>query len=88
MALSLTEFNRMVADYGPALYRMAYRMIGDRHEAEDLVQEAFRSAWKSRAVVSTGWGGPGMDHVDPATPRRRPLAKEQTPHGRIGQSEP
>ena len=49
MALSLAEFNRMVEDHGPALYRMAYRMMGDRHEAEDLVQEAFRSAWKSRA---------------------------------------
>jgi RNA polymerase sigma-70 factor (ECF subfamily) len=49
LALSLAEFNRMVADHGPALYRMAYRMIGDGHEAEDLVQEAFRSAWKSRA---------------------------------------
>ena len=39
----------MVSDHGPALYRMAYRMVGDSHEAEDLVQEAFRSAWKSRA---------------------------------------
>ena len=33
---------------GPAMYRLAYRLVGDRHEAEDLVQEAFRSAWKSR----------------------------------------
>jgi RNA polymerase sigma-70 factor (ECF subfamily) len=38
----------MVADHGPAMYRLAYRLVGDRHEAEDLVQEAFRSAWKSR----------------------------------------
>ena len=56
LALSLTEFNRMVADYGPALYRMAYRMVGDRHEAEDLVQEAFRSAWKSRASFQPDGG--------------------------------
>jgi RNA polymerase sigma-70 factor, ECF subfamily len=48
MALSLPEFNGMVEDSGPALYRLAYRLVGDRHEAEDLVQEAFRSAWKSR----------------------------------------
>ncbi len=48
MALVLAEFNRLVADHGPALYRMAYRLVGDRHDAEDLVQEAFRSAWKSR----------------------------------------
>ncbi len=48
MALTIAEFNGMVADHGPAMYRLAYRLVGDRHEAEDLVQEAFRSAWKSR----------------------------------------
>ncbi len=56
MALSLAEFNRMVADHGPTLYRMAFRMVGDRHEAEDIVQEAFRSAWKSRKLFRTGLG--------------------------------
>jgi len=30
------------------LYRLAFRLIGDRHDAEDVVQDAFRSAWKSR----------------------------------------
>jgi RNA polymerase sigma-70 factor (ECF subfamily) len=35
---------------------MAYRMMGDRHEAEDLVQEAFRSAWKSRNNYIAGRG--------------------------------
>lgn len=50
MALSLTEFNGMVQEHGSALYRLAYRLVGDRHEAEDLVQEAFRSAWKSRQL--------------------------------------
>ena len=56
MALSLTEFNRMVTEHGPRMYRMAYRMVGDRHEAEDLVQEAFRSAWKSRKLFRPGGG--------------------------------
>jgi RNA polymerase sigma-70 factor (ECF subfamily) len=56
LALSLTEFNRLVDDYGPALYRMAYRWVGDRHEAEDLVQETFRSAWKSRASFQSERG--------------------------------
>lgn len=50
MALSLARFNRMVADHAPSLYRMAYRAIGDHHEAQDVVQEAFRTAWKSRAT--------------------------------------
>ena len=56
LALSQAEFNHMVADYGAALYRMAYRMMGDRHEAEDVVQDTFRSAWKSRRLFTPGRG--------------------------------
>jgi len=56
LALSLAEFNRLVTDHGAALYRMAFRMVGDRHEAEDLVQDAFRSAWKSRSSFRAGLG--------------------------------
>jgi RNA polymerase sigma-70 factor (ECF subfamily) len=56
LALTQAKFNEMVDDHGPTLYRMAYRMIGDPHEAEDMVQEAFRSAWKSRARYQTGRG--------------------------------
>ena len=54
MPLSQADFNRWVTDHGPALYRVAYRLVGDRHEAEDAVQEAFRSAWKSRALFQVG----------------------------------
>jgi RNA polymerase sigma-70 factor (ECF subfamily) len=36
------------------MYRLAYRLVGDRHEAEDLVQDAFRSAWKSRGSYRSG----------------------------------
>jgi len=35
---------------------MAFRMVGDRHEAEDLVQDTFRSAWKSRHLFQHGRG--------------------------------
>ncbi|MBI3837632.1 MAG: RNA polymerase sigma factor [Planctomycetia bacterium] len=54
MALSQAAFNRLVADHGSALYRMAYRMVGDRHEAEDIVQETYRSAWTSRHGYQPG----------------------------------
>ena len=38
------------------MYRLAYRLVGNRHEAEDLVQEAFRSAWKSRNLFRPDGG--------------------------------
>lgn len=56
MALSQAEFDQLVDEHGPALYRMAYRMVGDRHEAEDVVQDTFRSAWKSRQRYEAGRG--------------------------------
>jgi len=56
LALSPAEFHRLVDDHSVALYRMAYRMVGDRHEAEDMVQEAFRSAWKSRGSYEPSRG--------------------------------
>ena len=54
MALTQAAFDRLVVEHGPALYRMAYRMIGDRHLAEDIVQETYRSAWTSRNGYQTG----------------------------------
>ena len=56
MALALAEFNRLVSEHGLALYRMAYRLVGDRHEAEDLVQDTYRSAWRSRQQFEPGRG--------------------------------
>ena len=56
MSLPLAEFDRLVAEHGPSLYRMAYRLVGDRQEAEDLVQDTYRSAWKSRESFRPGSG--------------------------------
>jgi RNA polymerase sigma-70 factor (ECF subfamily) len=56
LALSQAEFDLLVEGHGAALYRMAFRMLGDRHEAEDVVQDTFRSAWKSRSRYEAGRG--------------------------------
>jgi RNA polymerase sigma-70 factor, ECF subfamily len=41
-------FDRWVAEHVAVLYRVAYRLVGNPHDAEDVVQDAFRSAWTSR----------------------------------------
>jgi RNA polymerase sigma-70 factor (ECF subfamily) len=42
------DFDRWVAEHVAVLYRVAYRLLGSSHDAEDVVQDAFRSAWTSR----------------------------------------
>lgn len=48
LALSAEQFHRLVDQHGPTLYRVAFRMMGNRHDAEDVVQDTFRSVWNSR----------------------------------------
>lgn len=48
MPLSRADFSQLVDQHGEALYRVAYRLVGNAHEAEDIVQESYRSAWTSR----------------------------------------
>lgn len=40
-------FNQLVETYNKDLLRYAYWLAGDRHTAEDLVQETLLRAWKS-----------------------------------------
>jgi RNA polymerase sigma-70 factor (ECF subfamily) len=43
------EAFEMIYDrHGGAAFSLAYRMVGDRNVAEDAVQEAFLSIWRSR----------------------------------------
>jgi RNA polymerase sigma-70 factor (ECF subfamily) len=48
VGLTRADFVSKVDEYAPALYRIAYRMVSDAHDAEDIVQDTLRSAWKSR----------------------------------------
>ena len=48
-------FRVLVDREGPALVRASYRILGDLHEAEDVAQEAFVTAYRSLA----DWRGEG-----------------------------
>lgn len=56
MALARADFVDLVDEHAPALFRLAYRLVGNAHDAEDVVQETLRSAWKSRASFERGRG--------------------------------
>ena len=42
------QFNRWASDHAAVLYRVAFRLLGNAHNAEDVLQDTFRSAWTSR----------------------------------------
>jgi len=46
---STDAFEVVYDRHGAAAYSLAYRMVGNRALAEDITQEAFLSAWRSRA---------------------------------------
>ena len=56
MALSRADFVELIHEHAPALYRIAYRLVGDCHDAEDVVQDTLRSAWMSRDRFECGRG--------------------------------
>lgn len=56
MALTRTDFDVLIDEHAPALYRLAYRLVGSAHDAEDIVQETMRSAWTSRERFEQGRG--------------------------------
>jgi RNA polymerase sigma-70 factor (ECF subfamily) len=41
-------FKQKYMSYHPKLYRIAYRLLGDTEDAEDVVQEAYIKLWNKR----------------------------------------
>lgn len=56
MALTRSDFYDLIEEHAPALYRLAYRLVGTSHDAEDIVQDTMRSAWTSRERFEHGRG--------------------------------
>jgi RNA polymerase sigma-70 factor (ECF subfamily) len=45
-------FRSVIEAHAPRLHRIAYRMTGDAHEAEDIAQEAMLRLWDHAARIS------------------------------------
>ncbi|MEQ7154535.1 RNA polymerase sigma factor [Brevundimonas aurifodinae] len=52
-------FAGLLGRHGPVMVRLAYRMLGDRAEAEDVAQEAFLRLWRKAPTWRDGPSGPG-----------------------------
>lgn len=42
-----SAFHRLVDEYAPRLFMLAYRLTGNREDAQDVVQETLHGVWKS-----------------------------------------
>ena len=47
-----SEFKLLVMPYSSRLYRMAFRLMNSREEAEDVVQEVYVKLWSMRGELS------------------------------------
>lgn len=43
-----TAFSALYAQYGRLVHSIAVRLVGNHHDAEDVTQQVFVSAWRSR----------------------------------------
>ncbi|MGI9533655.1 MAG: sigma-70 family RNA polymerase sigma factor [Thermodesulfobacteriota bacterium] len=51
-----SAFNEILNRHTNRFYRIAYRVLSDRDDAEDVVQEAFLKLWNSPGIWKSGYG--------------------------------
>ena len=57
------SWEEIVRDNSARVYRLAYRLTGNQHDAEDLTQEVFVRVFRSLSTYTpgTGWCVSGAD---------------------------
>ena len=83
-------FARTAEEYAARLYAVAYRLLGNRADAEDAVQRALLKAYEARASYSSRWAVSTWLYrvltnvcIDELRRRRR-TPPEPLPRGRVG----
>lgn len=83
-------FARTAEEYATRLYAVAYRLLGNRSDAEDAVQRALLKAYEARESYSTRWAVSTWLYrvltnvcIDELRRRRR-TPPEPLPRGRAG----
>lgn len=59
MGISPTQFDQMVLDHSSLLTYTGMSLCRDKHFVEDIVQDTWSSAWKSRALYRKNLGPTG-----------------------------
>ncbi len=49
--MTAREYNQIVASHADGLYRFAYSLLGDKMDAEDVMQSVFERLWLKRNAV-------------------------------------
>lgn len=57
------SWDEMVRDHGERVFRLAYRLTGNRHDAEDLYQEAFVRAFNALDKYTPGTMGGWLHRI-------------------------
>ena len=83
-------FARTAEEYATRLYAVAYRLLGNRSDAEDAVQRALLKAYEARESYSSRWAVSTWLYrvltnvcIDELRRRRR-TPPEPLPRGRVG----
>lgn len=51
-----SAFSQLYAQYGRLVHSIAVRLVGNHHDAEDVTQQVFVSAWRSRTTFDPSRG--------------------------------